>query len=152
MHRYLVVFSIALVGLVGAQRPVHAQDAKENADAAAVVAAAQPIAEAWLALFFDGRAEETWDQAGSHFQEFVVKEAWVQQAASLLSALGKPTDRKFVEAEPMTDPVNFPPGEYVVLTYSASFTDFPTAREQIMLVREDGTWKVIGYSVHPVAG
>jgi hypothetical protein len=40
-----------------------------------------------------------------------------------------------------------PEGEYVTAVYLAKFTNIPLATETILLARENGQWRIGGYSI-----
>ena len=149
MHRLVVAVMFATTALTGAARPIHAQTTQPTADTTAAVQAAQAAGEAWLALFVEGKAKETWAETSKHFQAAVPEGAWAQQVAALRTQLGTFGNRTLQEARYATDVPNAPPGEYVALIYQSEFANLPSAREIVSLTFEDGHWKVIGYFVQP---
>src|SRR5690606_21737815 len=111
--------------------------------------AAQRAAEAWLALIDAGKFAESWQAAGSMFQQAVTSEQWTQQGAAVAAQLGAFQRREFQNARYTTELPNAPAGEYMVLMYSSAFANLPNAREVAVLQLENEAWKVIGYFVQP---
>lgn len=114
--------------------------------------AAQRAAEAWLALFSEGKYAESWQAAGSQFQQAVTAEQWTQQGAAVAAQLGAFQRRELQNAQHTTELPGVPAGEYMVLTYSSAFANLPNAREVAILQLEDRQWKVVGYFVQPAQG
>jgi hypothetical protein len=113
---------------------------------------AQKSAEAWLALTDSGKYAESWDQASSLFQSKVTKEKWVDMLQSTRDPLGALQSRKLTSASYKKNPPNAPEGEYVRLTYDASFEKLPSATETVaMILDKDGKWRATGYLIKPPA-
>jgi hypothetical protein len=111
---------------------------------------AQKSAEAWLALTDSGKYAESWDQASSFFQSQVTKEKWVDMLQSKRDPLGALQSRKLGSASYKKNPPNLPEGEYVKLTYDASFEKLPSATETVaMILDKDGKWRATGYFIKP---
>jgi hypothetical protein len=113
---------------------------------------AQKSAEAWLGLTDSGKYAESWDQASSYLQSQVTKEKWVDLLQSKRDPLGALQSRKLSSAGYKKNPANAPEGEYVRLTYDASFEKLPSATETVvMILDKDGKWRATGYFIKPPA-
>jgi len=149
MIRSIGTLALAAILAGAATQPVAAQQAGSQPTREQ---AAQRAAEAWLALFDEGKYTESWKAAGSQFQQQITAEQWAQQGAAVVAQLGAFQRRELQDARYTTELPNVPAGEYMVLMYSSAFANLPNAREVAILQLEDGEWKVVGYFVQPAQG
>jgi hypothetical protein len=110
--------------------------------------AAQTVAESWLKLVDDGKAEASWDQAAKLFQGAVTKEQWTQALGGARGPLGKLVSRK-VKSRTYTEKVpGGPDGKYVVIQYDTVFEKKASAVETVTPMADpDGVWRVSGYYI-----
>ena len=67
---------------------------------------------------------------------------------TVISPLGKVNSRKLASAQNVTELPNAPKGDYVVIQYSTSFANLPSAIETVVpMLDKDGHWRVSGYFV-----
>ena len=138
-RRRWVLQSLTLAALVSI--PSHA--AAQEGDDPRVKSAKQ-----WLLLVDAGSYSESWEQAGEAFRGAVTEETWGQQLTAARTPFGAVTSRELRSAQPVTDPPNAPPGEYLIVAFSTSFEKQLTATETVVLMQEgDDDWKVAGYFI-----
>jgi len=113
---------------------------------------AQKSVEAWLALTDSGKYAGSWETASSGFKAAVTKDTWVSKLQSVRTPLGAVNSRKLKSARYAKNPPTAPEGEYVILTYSTRFEQFPSAVETVSAVLDkDGEWRAAGYYIKPAS-
>jgi len=123
----------------------------------AVPAAAQTPAEdaaramtAWLQVIDQGRYAESWNGLAAPVRGMLTAEQWdatLRQARAPFS--GTVAGRVAEVAEPIPQPQGAPPGEYVRLVFLTSFSGGASARETVVGMREEDTWRGAGYFIAP---
>ena len=112
------------------------------------VAAAAPVAQAWLTLVDEGKIAESWEQASKLFQAGVAKDKWGAVLKSARGPLGKLQSRKLISATYMTSVPGAPDGQYVVIQFETSFENKKQAVETVTPMKgDDGAWRVSGYYI-----
>ena len=105
-------------------------------------------AEAWLAKVDGGDYSGSWDQAAAFFRQAVTRDQWIASLTQVRTPLGKCLKREVLGAQEMTNLPGAPPGEYVVIQFSADFANKKGAVETVTPMREDdGSWRVSGYYI-----
>lgn len=102
---------------------------------------------AWIALLDREQWVDSWDAAGSLFQAQVTQADWASTVASVRATVGPVVARAQISVAPSTTLPGLPPGEYQVIQYRTTFRDKAESVETAVLMRERGTWKVIGYFI-----
>lgn len=116
------------------------------------VKAADDAAQKWLALVDDGKYGESWDQAAGLFKEKLTKDQWQKALTQVRAPLGKMESRQFKLAEFKTEVPGAPPGQYMILQYRTKFANGVPMIETITpMLDKDGTWRVSGYYIKPIA-
>lgn len=110
-------------------------------------AEAAAAAAAWLALLDRSDWTGSWETASALFQTQVSSADWATTVGQVRGPLGAVTSRTPLAAEYSTALPGAPAGEYWVIQSSTAFANMATATETVILVREGGDWKVIGYFV-----
>jgi hypothetical protein len=138
MKRSFVLFGLAsLLSLA----TVHAADSTATADATAA-------ARAWLSAVDTGQYAKSWDEAAAFFKQNVSKADWEKAAGASRQPFGALKTRELESAQPTHELPGAPEGDYVVLTYHASFAGRSDATETVTPMRDaDGTWRVAGYFI-----
>jgi hypothetical protein len=114
--------------------------------------AARAAAETWLTLVDAGQFGESWDAAAEQFRKSVSRKAWVDALTKVRAPLGALTSRTFRASQYFTDLPGAPSGEYVVIEYDSRFAAGDPMIERITPMKDpDGSWRVSGYFVVPVA-
>lgn len=105
-------------------------------------------AEKWLALVDEGNYVGSWQASAEFFRNAVKQDQWAQAAQSVRKPLGKLLARKVKLASYKTALPGAPDGEYVVITFAASFANKKSATETVTPMRDkDGYWRVSGYYI-----
>ena len=120
-----------------------------------LMAAATPQSEAgqrqagdWLALVDAGKYAASWDAASSSFRKAIAKDKWVEAVTAARKPLGKIESRKLETAQPVKDPPNAPPGDYIILQFASDFEKKANAVETVVMVQDDDKqWRTSGYFV-----
>ena len=111
------------------------------------VAAAREAALAWLALTDEGKGAESWRLAANAFRVQATTEKWTDVLRSVRVPLGSTKSRRPRMAQYTTELGGAPVGEYVVLGFFSSFENKLEAEETVILTREAGAWKPLGYFI-----
>ncbi|WAC60266.1 DUF4019 domain-containing protein [Brevundimonas sp. SL130] len=120
--------------------------------AASPVQAAEPgeggeAALAWISLLDRAQWADSWNAAGGLFQAQVGQADWAATVASVRGTVGPVVTRTQTSVAPSTTLPGLPAGEYQVIQYRTAFRDKADSVETAVLMRERGTWKVIGYFI-----
>ena len=104
-------------------------------------------ANAWLEKLDAKSWNESWAGTGKLFQSNLTQEQWVKTAQAVREPLGTIISRHILGVTKTTALPGAPDGEYGVLTYSAAFTNKASAVETVVLARDAGQWKIVGYFI-----
>lgn len=110
-------------------------------------AEAAAAAASWLALLDRGDWTGSWEAASALFKTQVSAANWATTVGQVRGPLGAVTSRTPLAAEYSTALPGAPAGEYWVIPSRTAFANMAAATETVVLVREGGDWKVIGYFV-----
>lgn len=111
------------------------------------VVEARKSAMAWLALTDNGKGVESWRLAATAFRQQATSEKWSDILQSVRAPLGTNKSRRPRMAQYTTQLQGAPDGEYVVLAFFSSFENKLEAEETLILTRESGIWKPVGYFI-----
>jgi hypothetical protein len=117
------------------------------AEHAAEVAAATEQATRWLAALDAGRYTEGWNGLATVMKQGRTEQDWTADVSGPRERLGKPILHELQRAEFSAVVRGAPTGSYVTASYLSEFSAAPPALETILLVLEDGRWRIAGYSV-----
>ena len=104
-------------------------------------------ANAWLEKLDAKSWNESWAGTGKLFQSNLTQEQWAKTAQAVREPLGALISRNILGVTKTTALPGAPDGEYGVLTYSAAFTNKASAVETVVLARDAGQWKIVGYFI-----
>jgi hypothetical protein len=110
---------------------------------------ADRAAKAWLALVDSGKYGQSWTTAAPFFKKAITKSTWVETIGAVRSPLGAVQSRKLLSATYTTTLPNTPPGEYVVIQYSATFANHVVVETVTPMRGKNSAWHVSGYYVRP---
>lgn len=113
------------------------------------LAAADAVAQQWIALVDAGQYAESWQAAGKLFQANMQQQNWVQALTSARTPLGKAVSREMTGHEAKTDIPGAPAGQYALVGFATNFEAQADIIETVTLYLEDGQWKVVGYTAAP---
>ena len=109
---------------------------------------ATKAAEKWLLLVDGARYGESWEQASPTFKSAITKDHWVEAVTKVRDQVGKFESRTLSTAQPVKDPPNSPPGDYLFLQYTSNFAGKNQATELLVLFQDpDKQWRSSGYFV-----
>ncbi|MBI4816728.1 MAG: DUF4019 domain-containing protein [Deltaproteobacteria bacterium] len=110
--------------------------------------AAEKAGRDWLVLVDGGKFTESHDASGKLFRDAVKRDQWAEQLKGVRTPLGKLTARKLKSATPAKALPGAPDGDYVVMTFDASFENKKEAVETLTVSKEaDGKYRVVGYFI-----
>jgi beta-lactamase regulating signal transducer with metallopeptidase domain len=128
---------------------VRAADTAPSDPKLAALASAQP----WLLGIDNCQYKQSWKDASTAFQKQVTAEQWAGMLNGARAPLGKCNQRKEVSAAYQKDPLTpngVVKGEFVIMQFETSFENMKSAGETVTFTKdEDGTWKSVGYYIHP---
>jgi hypothetical protein len=118
-----------------------------TAGTAAEQTAATDAALEYLALIDSKAYEATWEHAGSALRTTTNKFLWTNVLRTAGRALGTPPKRE-IEGFGFTPQIdaNVPVGEYVLFQFKSKSAAV-TWTEKVVMQKEQGTWKIVGYFV-----
>ncbi|NBB64461.1 DUF4019 domain-containing protein [Pseudomonas sp. ODNR1LW] len=120
-----------------AASPVQATEPGEGGEAALT----------WISLLDREQWADSWTAAGSLFQSQVTQADWASTVASVRGTVGPVVTRTQTSVAPASTLPGLPAGEYQIIQYRTAFRDKADSVETAVLMRESGTWKVIGYFI-----
>jgi len=105
-------------------------------------------AEQWLTTVDSGAYAESWAESAVLFQSGIAQTEWVKILGKVRQPLGASLDRSLEKAKYASTLPGTPDGEYVVVTFSASFEKKAKAIETVTVAMSDeGKWRVVGYFI-----
>lgn len=111
--------------------------------------AATSAAQTWLAEIDNGDYAQSWQKASAFFQNAVTEEKWKAALETVRKPLGNLASRKLQKTQSATSLPGAPDGQYVVMQFSASFANKPSAIETVTFMQEkDGQWRAAGYYIN----
>lgn len=138
---FFMSFSLALLAFVSmsgsADTPAAAPSAVPAESAAAVAA------REWLVLVEKGDWNASWEATGQSFKALNTVETWSRVASQVQGSLGAVKSRILVSEEA----VPAPPYGYQMVKFRTDYAKRARAIETLSLVREGGSWRVVGVTV-----
>ncbi len=128
--------------------PARQESAGQDSDAGLAEQAAVEVARTWLSLVDTGKFDQSWETSAEIFRRAVTSEGWRGQMDLHRVPLGKLLSREVSSAKYMTSLPGAPDGQYVVITFNASFENKMKAIETVTPMKDsDGEWRVSGYYI-----
>ena len=103
-------------------------------------------ADQYLTLLDRSQYAEVWNQSASIFRETVTLEDWIKQISRLKEPLGKAKTRRQRDSIGQQNPLNHPPGDYVLVNFETGFEN-GDAVETLVLYQEKDSWLLAGYFI-----
>ncbi len=107
------------------------------------------IARTWLGEIDAGSYDQSYTDAGSALHEKVPQDRWVKILKTERPLLGKVVSREVISHELHPDGLEGAQGTFMVLGYRTSFATKPDELEYVVLKREFGGWRCVGYDFGP---
>ncbi len=104
-------------------------------------------AREWTALIDSQAWQESWQNTGMQFQTAVSAQDWVVQIASVRTPLGAVTNRVLKTVDAYDTLPGAPDGDYRIVQFETTFAQPRLWTETVVLQRETGEWKVVGYFI-----
>jgi DNA-binding CsgD family transcriptional regulator len=136
----IMSFALALFALTA---PAQISDSAPAAPATVSESAAAQAARQWLALVDAGKWQESWAATAESFRAVNTVANW--EGASQTARVPLGVVRSRVLESDVDAPT--PPAGNRVVRFRTAFANKPGAIETIALVREDGSWKAVGYYI-----
>ena len=141
-------FALTLVFLVTASPSFGQDDASSDQTRQEAISAATEAAEHWLAVVDSAGWAQSYIDAAEYFKASVAQDVWIRQIRGARMPLGRFKTRAVSDAQYMTSLPGAPDGEYVVISFSASFENKESAVETVTPMKDpDGQWRVSGYYI-----
>lgn len=107
------------------------------------------VAKAWMAEIDAGQYDQSYLDGGFALHNKVPEDTWIHILKAERPLLGKVVSR--TETDHFYRPNGFEgtDGEFFVISYQTSFETKPNEVEHVVLRREDGRWRGVGYDFGP---
>ncbi|KTE35338.1 MULTISPECIES: helix-turn-helix domain-containing protein [unclassified Sphingopyxis] len=129
---------LAFASMSGSADTPAAPPATASAESPSVAAARD-----WLALVDRGDWNASWEATGQSFKALNTAETWARVARQVQGPLGTVKARVLLGEET----VPAPPYGYQMVKFRTDYANKPGAIETLSLVREGGSWRVVGVTV-----
>jgi hypothetical protein len=107
------------------------------------------VARSWVAEIDAGQYEQSYLDGGTALHEKVPEDTWIQILKTERPLLGKIISRQETSHSYRPDGYEGAEGEFMTVSYHSSFENKPAEVEHIVLRREDGKWRGVGYNFGP---
>lgn len=142
-----ISFALVLLGTVPGRAQISKKQEKLNAQHADAIAAARTAAEAWLKIEDAETYDKSWAAASDYFRSQVPEEGWTRRMETTRKAIDPMLTRDLTATEWKEEVPNLPKGEYVAFVYETVFANGHPQLESLVMVHENGAWKMVGYAV-----
>jgi hypothetical protein len=146
-HSIVALAAIALYLSVAGGAQISKKQEKLNAQHAEAIAAARTAADAWLKIEDAETYEKSWQAGSDYFRSQVPVQGWVQRMGTMRKAIDPVLTRDLTATAWKTEVPNLPKGEYVAFVYETTFSNGHSQLESLVMVHENGVWKMVGYAV-----
>ncbi len=136
------MLAVAFLGLAFFIKSLAQTDNHKDAEAAATLAS-----QAWLKIIDAEDYAKSYLETGKIFQSAVTNEKWISSITPIRKQMGKLIARENFSTTYTTTVPGAPDGEYVILQFKTSFANKKEATETVSVVKENGSWKVVGYFI-----
>ena len=138
----IFLLAVAFLGLAFFIKSLAQTDNHKDAEAAATLAS-----QAWLKIIDAEDYAKSYLETGKIFQSAVTNEKWISSITPIRKQMGKLIARENFSTTYTTTVPGAPDGEYVILQFKTSFANKKEATETVSVVKENGSWKVVGYFI-----
>ncbi len=117
--------------------------------AAGNAATEEPTSSAWqwLALLDHGKYADSYAEGSAIFRARISERSWESKAQIFRDAVGTIVWRDVEAVSSISDPPLLPTGQYAVVHYKSRFSDKKEYQESVILVLENGLWRVAIYDI-----
>jgi len=110
------------------------------------ITSALPIAKAWVAQIDAGHYDDSYLAAGSALHQKVTQDKWALVLKTFRPVWGNVVSRKTISHVYKPDGYEGASGEFMVITYATTFKNLDSGIEVVVLQREGGQWRGVGYN------
>lgn len=141
----MMSLALALLALSGSPQPTPDSTTSEAGAAAPLAAqsASTQAARQWLELVDAGKWEESWAATAQSFRSLNTVETWRSVSETGRVPLGRVLSRTAASDES----IPAPPSGLQLVRFRTDFATRAGATETLSLVREGGSWRVVGYYI-----
>lgn len=105
------------------------------------------IINQWLGYVDNDKFSQSWEESAQLFKAQVTEAQWEAAVNSARAPYGKLKNRKVVYQQAHDSLPNVPKGEYFVVQFSAEYQNKDSAIETVTLVKDNDSWRVVGYFI-----
>lgn len=152
-NRWITALSLFLLVLCGCtvsfspQPQAQADLPEPTAGSPPQQAEAEAAAREYLSMIDNAAYEETWERSGSALRDTTNRFVWTSMLKATSRSLGIDADRQVDGFGFTTQPdAGVPVGEYVLVQFKSKSGN-ATATEKVVMQREQGAWKIVGYFI-----
>lgn len=150
-NHWITAFSLLLLILSGCTvsfSPQPQADLPEStAGSPPQQAEAAAAAREYLAMIDSAAYDETWERSGTALRDTSSRFVWTNMLKATSRSLGIDADRQVEGFGFTTQPdAAAPVGEYVLVQFK-SRSGNATATEKVVMQKEQGAWKIVGYFI-----
>ena len=109
--------------------------------------AATAAAEQFLEMIDAGQYDRSWEVASAPLREKVNRKEWSENLSKARTKVGPIVEREQEKAVYSTMAQDQPEGEFIVLTYTASFKNVQGVTETVTVMLDGSNWRVAGYFI-----
>jgi hypothetical protein len=120
-----------------------------RADDASELAEAASAGRFWLDEIDSGRYEQSYNDAGPALHDKMPQDTWVKILKTERPPMGKVVNRQEITRSRHTDGIEGVQGDFVVIGYRTNFQNRSDELEYVVLKREFGGWRGVGYDFGP---
>jgi hypothetical protein len=136
--RFLALFT---GGILWAFLPLRADDDPSGE--------ALSVAREWVAEIDAGKYEQSYIDGGTALHDKVPQDTWIKILKTERPLLGKLISRQETSHSYKPNGYEGAEGEFMTVSYHSAFENKPAEVEHIVLRREDGKWRGVGYNFGP---
>ena len=111
------------------------------------IATAQIAAGAWLQVLDAENYDMCWKQSAALFQRNVPEAAFQKRMETIRKPVDPVVTRTLTASEYKKQLPGLPKGEYVAFVWDTVFSNSKESLESLVMVDEQGQWKMTGYAV-----
>jgi hypothetical protein len=120
-----------------------------RADEAEDLTEAATVGQSWLSEIDAGRYEQSYNDGGPALHDKMTQDVWVKILNTERPPLGKVVSRQEITRVRHSDGLEGVAGDFVVIGYRTNFENRPDELEYVVLKREFGGWRAVGYDFGP---
>lgn len=141
----LLVLSAALLGCQVQFNSGASDQAQAREGSAAEQAALRTAAAAVLNQLDTGQWDKAWSAAAASLRQTTSRPGFATGVRASRAMFGVPASRTIIGYSFSESVEGVPPGQYGIVFYVTDFSKVRGIEEQVVLLQEDGEWRLAGY-------